>query len=52
MGTRGELRRLVDLCATGALRPLIGSTHPLGDAAAAFGEMARGELRGKIVLEA
>jgi NADPH:quinone reductase-like Zn-dependent oxidoreductase len=52
MGTRGELRRLVDLCATGALRPLIGSTHQLADAAAAFGEMFRGELRGKIVLEA
>ena len=51
MGTRGELRRLVDLCATGALRPLIGSTHRLDDASAAFGEMARGELRGKIVLE-
>jgi NADPH:quinone reductase-like Zn-dependent oxidoreductase len=51
MGTRGELRRLVDLTATGALRPLIGSTHPLGDAAAAFAEMADGDLRGKIVLE-
>jgi NADPH:quinone reductase-like Zn-dependent oxidoreductase len=51
MGTRGELRRLVDLCATGALRPLIGSTHSLGDAATAFAEMARGDLRGKIVLE-
>jgi NADPH:quinone reductase-like Zn-dependent oxidoreductase len=51
MGTRGELRRLVDLCATGALRPLIGSTHALADAAAAFAEMARGELRGKIVIE-
>lgn len=52
MGTRGELRHLVDLCATGALRPLIGSTHALADAALAFGEMARGELRGKIVVEA
>jgi NADPH:quinone reductase-like Zn-dependent oxidoreductase len=52
MGTRGELRRLVDLCATGALRPLIGSTHPLRDAAAAFREMAGGDLRGKIVLMA
>jgi NADPH:quinone reductase-like Zn-dependent oxidoreductase len=52
MGTRGELRRLVDLCATGALRPLIGSTHPLRDAAKAFAEMASGDLRGKIVLEA
>jgi len=28
MGTRGELRRLVDLTATGALRPLIGSYPP------------------------
>jgi NADPH:quinone reductase-like Zn-dependent oxidoreductase len=51
MGTRGELRRLVDLTATGALRPLIGSTRPLRDAAAAFAEMAGGDLRGKIVLE-
>ena len=51
MGTRGELRRLVDLTATGALRPLIGSTHPLREAAAAFAEMAGGDLRGKIVLE-
>jgi NADPH:quinone reductase-like Zn-dependent oxidoreductase len=52
MGTRGELRRLVDLTATGALRPLIGSTHPLRDAPEAFAEMAAGETRGKIVLEA
>jgi NADPH:quinone reductase-like Zn-dependent oxidoreductase len=52
MGTRGELRRLVDLTATGALRPLIGSTHPLRDARDAFAEMAAGETRGKIVLEA
>lgn len=50
MGTRGELQRLVDLCATGALRPLIGSSHRLAEAPAAFAEMARGELRGKIVL--
>jgi NADPH:quinone reductase-like Zn-dependent oxidoreductase len=52
MGTRGELRRLVDLCATGALRPLIGSTLPLRDAAIAFAAMASGDLRGKLVLEA
>jgi NADPH:quinone reductase-like Zn-dependent oxidoreductase len=51
MGTRGELRRLVDLIATGALRPLVGSTHPLRDAATAFAEMAAGDLRGKIILE-
>jgi D-arabinose 1-dehydrogenase-like Zn-dependent alcohol dehydrogenase len=52
MGLRGELRRLVDLVATGALRPLIGSMHPLSDAATAFSEMVTGDLRGKIVLEA
>ena len=52
MGTRGELRRLVDLTATGALRPLIGATHALRDAQVAFAEMAAGDLRGKIVLEA
>jgi NADPH:quinone reductase-like Zn-dependent oxidoreductase len=51
MGMRGELRRLVDLCATGALRPLIGATHSLSDAASAFAEMESGHLRGKIVLE-
>jgi hypothetical protein len=34
------------------LRPLIGSTRPLQDAATAFAEMAAGDLRGKIVLEA
>jgi NADPH:quinone reductase-like Zn-dependent oxidoreductase len=51
MGTRAELRRLVDLCASGALTPVIGSRHRLGDAAAAFGEMHRGEVRGKIVIE-
>ena len=50
MGTRGELRRLVDLVATGALRPLIGSTHTMRDARPAFTEMLHGELRGKIVL--
>jgi NADPH:quinone reductase-like Zn-dependent oxidoreductase len=52
MGTRGELRRLVDLTATGALGPLIGSTRPLAEAATAFAEMAAGDLRGKILLEA
>jgi NADPH:quinone reductase-like Zn-dependent oxidoreductase len=51
MGALGELRKLVDLCAHGRLRPLIGATHPLRDARLAFEEMARGDLRGKIVLE-
>jgi len=50
MGTRGELRRLVDLVATGALQPVIGATHTMRDAPAAFAEMEHGELFGKIVL--
>ena len=51
MGTPGELRRLVDLCARGVLSPVIGSRHGLADAATAFAEMQNGEVRGKIVLE-
>ena len=53
MGTRGELRRLVDLCATGALRPLIGSTRNRSRTPRRPSARWRGgELRGKIVLEA
>jgi NADPH:quinone reductase-like Zn-dependent oxidoreductase len=51
MGTRAELQRLVDLCAAGSLKPVIGSRHRLADAAAAFAEMQRGELNGKIIIE-
>lgn len=50
MGSLAELRRLVELCATGRLQPLIGSTHPMEEADEAFREMATGELRGKVVL--
>jgi NADPH:quinone reductase-like Zn-dependent oxidoreductase len=50
MGSRGELRRLVELCATGALRPLISSRYPLSEARAAFEQLARGEVRGKVVV--
>ncbi|MFN2582553.1 MAG: zinc-binding dehydrogenase, partial [Candidatus Dormibacteria bacterium] len=52
MGSRAELRRLVELCANGRLRPLIGARHTVEDAEAAFGAMVAGELRGKIVLTA
>jgi NADPH:quinone reductase-like Zn-dependent oxidoreductase len=51
MGTRADLRRLVELCARGRLHPLIGSRHPLNEAAMALAEMARGDVHGKIVLE-
>jgi NADPH:quinone reductase-like Zn-dependent oxidoreductase len=50
MGTREELRRVVELCATGRLTPLIDSARPLADAPAAFAELASGERRGKLVL--
>jgi NADPH:quinone reductase-like Zn-dependent oxidoreductase len=50
MGTRGELTRLVELCASGRLRPLIDSVCPLGEARDAFIALAGGERRGKLVL--
>ncbi len=51
MGTRGELTRVVELCARGTLRPLIDSVRPLSAAADAFAALAGGERRGKLVLE-
>ena len=50
MGTREELRRLVELCATGRLQPLVDSVRPLAEARAAFEAMLAGEQRGKLVL--
>jgi NADPH:quinone reductase-like Zn-dependent oxidoreductase len=51
MGTREELARVVDLCATGRLHPLVDSVTPLNAAAEAFAALAGGERRGKLVLE-
>ena len=50
MGTRSELARVVELCATGRLHPLVDSVRPLRDAMAAFRALADGERRGKLVL--
>jgi len=50
MGTRSELERLVALCRSSALRPLVDRTYPLAEARAALQRMADGEQRGKIVL--
>jgi NADPH:quinone reductase-like Zn-dependent oxidoreductase len=50
MGTREELARVVQLCATGRLHPLIDSVRPLTAAAEAFAALAGGERRGKLVL--
>jgi NADPH:quinone reductase-like Zn-dependent oxidoreductase len=51
MGTRTELAEVVELCASGALHPLVDSVRPLRDAAAAFAALAGGERRGKLVLQ-
>jgi NADPH:quinone reductase-like Zn-dependent oxidoreductase len=50
MGTRDELARVVQLCATGRLTPLVDSVRPLAEAPAAFAELAAGDRRGKLVL--
>jgi NADPH:quinone reductase-like Zn-dependent oxidoreductase len=50
MGTRTELERLVALCASGALRPLIDRVVPLDEARSAFAALAAGEQRGKLVV--
>ncbi len=50
MGTRAELERLVGLCASALLRPLIDRVMPLAEARSAFADLASGRQRGKLVL--
>jgi NADPH:quinone reductase-like Zn-dependent oxidoreductase len=50
MGARAELSRVVEMCATGRLHPLVDSVRPLAQAAEAFAALAAGERRGKLVL--
>ncbi len=50
MGTRAELRRLVDLLDSSGQRPLIAQTLPMTDAAQALAAVAAGDVFGKIVL--
>jgi NADPH:quinone reductase-like Zn-dependent oxidoreductase len=49
MGTIDELRRLVQLCVRGGIRPPIHDVLPLRDARRGFEAMAGGDLFGKIV---
>jgi NADPH:quinone reductase-like Zn-dependent oxidoreductase len=49
MGTRAELERLIQLCVTRGVRPVIDQTLPLADARQGFEAMLAGELLGKIV---
>ena len=50
MGTRDELRRLLQLMAETGLRPVIDSVQPLEDAQAAFRRLQDGDVFGKVVL--
>lgn len=50
MGTRAELRRLVELLDSSGQRPLIAQTLPMTDAAQALAAVAAGDVFGKIVL--
>lgn len=50
MGTRDELARLLQLCATTGLRPTVDATYDLHDARAAFARLAAGDVYGKLVL--
>jgi D-arabinose 1-dehydrogenase-like Zn-dependent alcohol dehydrogenase len=50
MGTRDELVRLMRLMVERDVRPVVDSTAPLEDAAAAFRKLAEGDVFGKIVL--
>jgi NADPH:quinone reductase-like Zn-dependent oxidoreductase len=49
MGTRSELERLVNFCASSGVRPVIDSVRPLSEARAGFERMLDGESFGKIV---
>ena len=50
MGTREELERVANLCAVHGLRPAIDRVLPLRDVAEGIGALARGDVRGKIVV--
>lgn len=50
MGTRDELAALIDLVANSGIRPTIASTYSLADARQGFGQLADGDVIGKIVI--
>lgn len=51
IGTRRELTELIRMLRDTGVRPLIDATYPLVEAPAAYRQMDRGKLFGKIVLE-
>lgn len=50
MGTREELRKLVNLLDATGVRPLIDTTYPMSEAATALARLAAGDVFGKLVL--
>jgi NADPH:quinone reductase-like Zn-dependent oxidoreductase len=50
MGTLDELKRLVQLCTSSGLRPVIEAVHPLQDVRSAFERLAGGDVFGKLVV--
>jgi len=50
MGTREELQRLLRLCATTGVRPVVDSELAMSDAADGFERLVGGEVVGKVVL--
>ncbi|MEV6298367.1 zinc-binding dehydrogenase [Actinoplanes sp. NPDC051861] len=51
MGTPAELAALLDLVASGKVKPVIDSTYPFERAADAFARLESGEVFGKVVLD-
>jgi NADPH:quinone reductase-like Zn-dependent oxidoreductase len=50
MGTRDELQRLLQLCESTGVRPLVDASTPLARAAESFERLAAGDVVGKLVL--
>jgi NADPH:quinone reductase-like Zn-dependent oxidoreductase len=50
MGSRAEFARLIELCATSGIRPVIDRVLPMRDAAEGFAALERGDVVGKVVL--
>ncbi len=49
MGTRDELVRLIQLCQTTGVGPVVDEVLPLTEACAGFEKLAAGDVVGKIV---
>jgi len=45
-----QLRRIAELVDTGAVRPVVGATHPFDDTAEALASLGRTRIRGKAVV--